>query len=89
MDLKDATTIAARNLTKNATLDELRQAVRDLRALSPNSALADLVEAKIDSVSADDDRTKSGERERLGRKPGSGTDAVDGSLQGPSLPKSP
>jgi hypothetical protein len=89
MDLKDATTIAARNLTKNATLDELRQAVRDLRALSPNSALADLVEAKIDSVSADDERTKSGEGERLGCEPGSGTDAVDGSLQGPSLPKSP
>jgi hypothetical protein len=60
MDLKDATAIAARTLTKDATLDELREAARHLRALSPDSALADLVEAKIDSLSADREQTRSG-----------------------------
>ena len=29
-------------------MDELREAVNDLRALAPESALADLVEAKIE-----------------------------------------
>ena len=40
-------TIAVRNLTRGASLAELREAARDLRALSPGSALADLVDAKI------------------------------------------
>ena len=31
-------------------MDELREAVNDLRALSPESALADLVEAKIEHM---------------------------------------
>ena len=50
MDPKDANALAARNLTKDATLEELREAARDLRALSPDSALAELVEAKIESI---------------------------------------
>ena len=43
----DRQTIAVRNLTRGASLAELREAARDLRALSPGSALADLVDAKI------------------------------------------
>jgi hypothetical protein len=63
MDLKDAKAMAARNLIKDATLDELREAARDLRALSPDSALADLVEAKIEIMSADKERAdRGGER---------------------------
>src|SRR5687767_896956 len=50
--LHDGQSIAARTLTKDATLNELREAARDLRALSPASALADLVEAKIESTLA-------------------------------------
>ena len=53
MDLNDAKALAARNLTKDATLEELREAAQDLRALSPDSALAELVEAKIESILAD------------------------------------
>jgi hypothetical protein len=48
MDANDALAMAARALTEGATLEELREAARDLRALSPESALADLVEAKIE-----------------------------------------
>jgi hypothetical protein len=47
MHSNDAKAIAAKNLIDGATVDELREAVNDLRALSPESALADLVEAKI------------------------------------------
>ena len=43
----DRQTIAVRNLTRGASLADLREAARDLRALSPGSALADLVDAKI------------------------------------------
>ena len=50
MDSNDAKAMAARNLIEGATLDELRDAVCDLRALSPDSALADLVEAKIEQL---------------------------------------
>ena len=61
MDHKDAKFMAVENLTQDATLDELREAVRDLRALSPDSALADLVEAKIERVLADRDGEQSEE----------------------------
>ena len=57
MDSNDAKTMAARNLTDGATLDELRQAARDLRALSSASALADLVEAKIERMLAEGGQT--------------------------------
>ena len=53
MDFDHAKAIAAKNLTKDAALDELREAARDLRALCPDSALAELVEAKIESILAD------------------------------------
>jgi hypothetical protein len=48
MDSNDALAMGARKLTEGATLDELREAARDLRALSAESVLADLVEAKIE-----------------------------------------
>ena len=50
MDFDHAKDIAAKNLTSGATLDELREAARDLRALSPDSVLAELVEAKIERL---------------------------------------
>jgi hypothetical protein len=57
MDSIDAKAMAARTLTKGATLEELRDAARDLRALSPESALADLVEAKIEQMTAESEQT--------------------------------
>ena len=46
MDPNDAKVIAARNLTKGATLDDLQEVARDY------SALADAVEARIERVQA-------------------------------------
>jgi hypothetical protein len=46
---------AANVLMSEAMLDELRDLVRDLRALSPDSALAELVEVKIEQISAKGD----------------------------------
>ena len=60
MDHNDLTAMAARNLTEGATLEELREAARDLRALSPESALADLVEAKIERILAESEQTNIG-----------------------------
>jgi len=57
MDHNDLTAMAARNLTEGATLEELSEAARDLRALSPESALADLVEAKIERIVAESEQT--------------------------------
>ena len=57
MDSHDAKAIAATNLIDGATVDELREAVNDLRVLSPESALADLVEAKIERMLAEDEQT--------------------------------
>ena len=45
-------TTAANNLTMGANLDELREAAFNLRELSPSSALADLVDAKIEKILA-------------------------------------
>ena len=45
-----AATNAVEHLTSDATLDELRSAAQDLRALSPDSALAELVEEKIGRI---------------------------------------
>jgi len=39
-----------RTLIDGATLAELKQASKDLRALTPDSALADLVDTKIKSI---------------------------------------
>ena len=47
IDLRDATTIAVRNLTEDASLDELRETACNLRALSSDSALADFLDARI------------------------------------------
>jgi hypothetical protein len=66
MDFDRATIMAEENLIEGATLDELKEVVRDLRALSSDSVLADLVEAKIQqmadcsAVNADrsDDRSR-------------------------------
>jgi hypothetical protein len=50
MDTKQALLIARKTIIDGATLAELKAAVSDLRALTPNSALADLVEAKINAL---------------------------------------
>jgi hypothetical protein len=39
MDSNDAQAIAVKNLIDGVTMDELREAANDLRALSPESAL--------------------------------------------------
>jgi hypothetical protein len=52
IDLRDATTIALRNLTEDATLDELRETACNLRALSSDSALADLLDDRIELILA-------------------------------------
>ena len=46
---------AAQHLTSGATLEELRSAAQDLRALSPDSALAELVEEKIERLLNEED----------------------------------
>ena len=52
MDFEQAKTIAERNLVDGATLSEMKEVVRDLRALSPASELADLIEARIRQITA-------------------------------------
>lgn len=52
MGFTEETTKAANTLMSEATLDELRELAQDLRALAPDSALADLVEVKIEQLSA-------------------------------------
>ncbi len=56
MDFTEQATKAANtHLMSEATLDELRELARDLRSLSPDSALAELVEVKIEQISAERD----------------------------------
>ena len=50
MDLNRAQAMAAKNLINGASLDELHEVAQDLRALSPDSVLAELVEAKIERL---------------------------------------
>jgi hypothetical protein len=52
MDFTENTAKAANTPMSEATLDELRGLVQDLRALAPDSALADLVEVKIKQLAA-------------------------------------
>ncbi|WP_262031808.1 hypothetical protein [Microvirga sp. Mcv34] len=47
MDFTEALRLAERNLTQDATLIELKEIAKDLRALIPNSILADLIDIKI------------------------------------------
>jgi hypothetical protein len=47
MDFSEALHMAERTLAKGATLTELRELARDLRALTPDSILADLIETRI------------------------------------------
>lgn len=47
---RKALLVAEKNLVDGATLNELKQASKDLRALTPTSALADLVDAKIETI---------------------------------------
>ena len=51
-ELRDAKTIAERNLTEDASLDELREMACHLRALSSESALADVVDTRIAMILA-------------------------------------
>jgi hypothetical protein len=50
MPFDKAAISAVEHLTSDATLDELRNAAQDLRALSPDSVLAELVEEKIERI---------------------------------------
>ncbi|WP_445504583.1 hypothetical protein [Microvirga sp. G4-2] len=50
MFYEKALRVAERTLVDGATLAELKQASKDLRALTPDSVLADLVDAKIKSI---------------------------------------
>ena len=63
MSFEAAKAAAERHLIDGANLDELRRAAQDLRSLSPDSALADAVEAKIREIlgSADEDETNDAE----------------------------
>jgi hypothetical protein len=54
MSFKKAVEIADKTLTSDATLDELEEAADNLRALTPDSALAELVERKIEEITNDD-----------------------------------
>jgi hypothetical protein len=47
MDFSEVLRMAERSLTEGATLAQLRELARDLRALTPDSALADLIEIRI------------------------------------------
>jgi hypothetical protein len=53
MPFDQANRAAGEHLMLNATLDELKAAASDLRALSEGSALADLVDAKIAQIQRD------------------------------------
>jgi hypothetical protein len=48
--------MAERNLAKGATLAELRDLARDLRTLTPDSLLADLIEIRIEIMEGRWDR---------------------------------
>jgi len=50
MGFKKAVEIAAKTLTSDATLDELEEAAENLRALTSDSALAEIVERKIEQI---------------------------------------
>ena len=50
MPYTKALRIAERTLIDEATLAELRQASNDLRAMTPDSALAELVDARIEYI---------------------------------------
>jgi hypothetical protein len=50
MTYRKALRIAEKTLVDGATLAELKQTSKDLRELSPDSALANLVDAKIEAV---------------------------------------
>lgn len=44
MEFSEALHLAKRNLTDGATLDALRELARDLRTLTPDRILADVIE---------------------------------------------
>jgi hypothetical protein len=48
MSFNKALRTAARRIEDGASLDELKEAARDLRTLAPDSTLADIVEGRIE-----------------------------------------
>ena len=56
MAFDKATCDAAEHLTEGADLHELREAAQDLRALAPDSVLAQLVEEKIKRLQHEADK---------------------------------
>jgi|UPI00056B29A9 hypothetical protein len=57
----EALHVAERTLLDGATLTELKQASMDLRALNAHSALADLVDAKIESIESQNGYSDTGD----------------------------
>jgi hypothetical protein len=47
MQFDEALRAAEKTLTKGLDLDEIKEIVRDLRALTPDSPLAERIEAKV------------------------------------------
>jgi hypothetical protein len=58
MEFSEAVSVAERRLTEGASLDDLKEVVRDLRALSRRSVLADLIEIKIARLEGRWDRNR-------------------------------
>ncbi len=58
MAFDKATCDAAQHLAEEADLQELKEAVQDLRALSPDSVLAQLVEEKIERLQEKDEERR-------------------------------
>jgi hypothetical protein len=58
MSYSKALRVAERTLIDGATLAEIKQVSRDLRALTPDSALADLVDAKIKLIESGHDTSR-------------------------------
>ncbi len=54
----------AEHLASGANLHELKEVVQDLRALSPDSALAQLVEEKIERILEQDEERRCSEVNR-------------------------
>jgi hypothetical protein len=53
MEFIEALVVAERRLAEGASVEELKEVVSDLRALSRESSLADLIELRIISIERD------------------------------------
>lgn len=69
MPFEKANAAAGAHLMSGATLQELKAAASDLRALSRTSALADLVDAKIAAIQSKRDPDVPEDARRIGTTP--------------------